>query len=118
MSAESHHFYEMSRPKRWLFGGVAWQRKCKQQRTMPQPGDATALPSVADLPIAVEVRVAERMMTLGQILNMNRGFVLPLEKPAGSSLDLFVGDVRVASAEVLVVDESVAVRVTELMLDE
>jgi flagellar motor switch protein FliN/FliY len=58
------------------------------------------------------------MMTLGEILKMDRGFVMPLEKPAGSSLDLFVGDVRIAAAEVLVVEESVAVRVTELSLNE
>jgi flagellar motor switch/type III secretory pathway protein FliN len=40
--------------------------------------------------------------------------LLPLSRPAGENIDIYVGDVLIGSGEVLVVDSCLAVRVADL----
>jgi flagellar motor switch protein FliN/FliY len=80
----------------------------------PQP-DITAqkINSFADIPVVVEAHFEERMMDLRDILAIRPGIVIPLNRPAGETLRVYVGNVFLGSAEVVVIEDHLALRITE-----
>ena len=68
----------------------------------------------ADLFITVEVRMGQNSMTLNELLAIDTGTLIALDKPAGEALDVLVGGIPFASAEVVVIEDQLAVRITAL----
>ena len=71
------------------------------------------LESLEDVPVAVEAHFEERMMDLRDILAIRPGTVIGLNRPAGETLSVYVGNVLLASAEVIVIEDHLALRITE-----
>ena len=69
-----------------------------------------------DLAVALEVRVGHCSMTLKDLCSLGENSVLQLDKPVGETLDLYVGNVRLASGEVVIMEDRMAVRITEFDL--
>jgi flagellar motor switch protein FliN/FliY len=67
-----------------------------------------------DLGIAVDVVVGTASITVRECLGLRRNSVIRLEESSGADLDLSVHGVTVASGEVVIVDESTAVRIAEI----
>jgi flagellar motor switch protein FliN/FliY len=78
-----------------------------------QPGTPESTDSVADITVAVEARFEERLMDIRDVLAIRPGVVIPLGRPAGETLSFCVGNVRLASAEVVVIEDRLALRITE-----
>ena len=72
--------------------------------------------SFADVPVAVEVRLGCRPITLEDIAKLEAGSIVPLDRAAGETFDVFVGDLLLATAEVVIVEGSLAIRITDLFL--
>jgi flagellar motor switch protein FliN/FliY len=77
--------------------------------------DLDRLDAFLDLSIPIEVRIGQTVMTLSELLAVDAGTLITLDKPAGEALDVLVGDVRFASAEVVVIEGSIGVRVTRFI---
>lgn len=71
-----------------------------------------------DVPVTLEVRIASRESTLRQVAGLAEGGILPLDKPAGETLDVFIGDLLLGTAEVIVVEDRLAIRMTDLLLPD
>jgi flagellar motor switch protein FliN/FliY len=69
--------------------------------------------SFADIPVVVEAHFEERLMDLREILAMGPGHVILLTRPAGETLRVYVGNVFLGSAEVVVIEDHLALRITE-----
>jgi flagellar motor switch protein FliN/FliY len=69
--------------------------------------------SFSDISVSVEGRFEDRLMDVPNVLAIRPGAVIPLHRAAGETLTVYVGDVAVASAEVIVIDERLALRITE-----
>ena len=69
-----------------------------------------------DLPISIEL--GRTKMTISDILALGPGSVVELNKLAGEPVDLLVNQKIVAKGEVVVVDESFGLRITQLMTPE
>ena len=54
-------------------------------------------------------------MTVEQVLRLGRGAVIELERGLGESIELFADGKLVARGEVVVVEEMLAVQVTEIV---
>lgn len=65
------------------------------------------------LPVIVEVHVGSREMAVEELLQLEPGAVFTLDRSAGEMLDVLVAGVRVASAEVVVTEDRLGVRITE-----
>lgn len=72
------------------------------------------LDTFGELAIPLEVRIECREMTLEDLIHLDVGSLIPLDKPAGETLDVFVGNLLLASAEVVVVDDRLGVRLTDI----
>jgi flagellar motor switch protein FliN/FliY len=70
----------------------------------------------ADVPVAVEVRLGCKPTTLEAIAKLDIGNVVPLDRAAGETFDVYVGDLRLATAEVVIVEERLSIRITDLSL--
>jgi flagellar motor switch protein FliN/FliY len=67
-----------------------------------------------DMTLQVEAILDEKTMTIFDILALEEGTVIKLNRSAGENIDLFIGGVPAAFAEVVIIDDSMGVRVTDL----
>ena len=79
------------------------------------PGNGVNLQHLMDLPVTVMVEVGRTRVKLEEILNMAPGTVVTLDKRAGEPVDLCVNGKLLARGEVVLVDESYGLRITEIM---
>ncbi len=74
--------------------------------------------SFADVPVAVEVRLGCRPIALDAIARLEAGSIVPLDRAAGETFDVFIGELPLATAEVVIVDGKLAIRITDLYLTD
>lgn len=68
---------------------------------------------LSDIPINLDVELARKIMTVRDILTIERGSVLKMPRSAGENLDILVGGALVGSGEIVIIEESVGVRITD-----
>lgn len=84
----------------------------------PHSPSLEGIDALEDIPTLVEARLGERMIDLQDIGRLQPGSVISLDHAAGETLSVYVGNVRLASAEVIVIEEKLALRITELHSSE
>jgi len=72
------------------------------------------LGSLSEAPLQVTVRLGTVQVPLGELLKVRAGSVLVLERQVGEPVEIMVGDRVVALGQVVMVEEQLAVRVTEV----
>ena len=70
---------------------------------------------LSDIPMELSVEIGRTHMTVGETLDLHPGSVVTLERAAGEPADLLVNGTPIARGEVVVVDESFGLRVTEIL---
>jgi flagellar motor switch protein FliN len=76
----------------------------------------TALEEIAhfsNVPIDVEVELDRRKMTVREILALERGAVIKMNRSAGENIDLVIGGKVVGSGEIVIIEEAFGVRITD-----
>ena len=68
-----------------------------------------------DVALKVTVELGRTRMKLAQILELQQGSVIELDRLAGDPVDVFVNDRMVAHGEVVVVDDKFGVRIIEML---
>lgn len=53
-------------------------------------------------------------ISMGELLNLKVGDILPFARPVGENIDLFAADILIGNAEILAVNERLAVRVSDV----
>lgn len=72
---------------------------------------------LADVNLEVTAELGRTSVSVNNLLNLEPGAVLELNNPAGSPVDLFVNGTLFARAEVVVVNDTYAVRISHLVGD-
>ena len=72
---------------------------------------------IMDVPLEVTVELGRTNKTIHEILDFAPGTIIELEKIAGEPIDVLVNGKFVAKGEVVVIEESFGVRVTEIIKD-
>jgi flagellar motor switch protein FliN len=87
----------------------------------PEAKDTSAGPGggqidlLLDAPLAVTVRLGEMDMTVRDLLQLNQGQVLTLDKRVGEPVDLYLRGMRFATGDLVVVGDRLGVRVREIL---
>jgi flagellar motor switch protein FliN/FliY len=68
---------------------------------------------LGDVPISIDVELARRMMTVAQILALGPGSVIKMPRSAGDNIDILVGGAQIGSGEIVIIEETVGVRITD-----
>lgn len=79
---------------------------------------ATDLAPVFDVPVNISAVLGKAHMTVAQLLKLNRGSVLELDRKVGEAIDIFVNNRLVARGEVVVVEDRLGVTMTEIIKTE
>lgn len=76
------------------------------------------LDAFSDLTVPVEVRIGKCVMKVEEIAALQCGSTVPLDRSAGETMELMVGNLRLGMAEVVVNEDRLTVRITEFFLPE
>jgi len=82
--------------------------------TVPSTEHAT-LDQISEVDLDVKVELGRTYMYLEDVLKLRRGSVVPLDKMAGETVDIYINGRLLARGEVLVMNENFCVRVAELL---
>jgi len=73
------------------------------------------LDTILDIPVTVSMELGRTKMTISNLLRLNQGSVVELERLAGEPLDMLVNGCLVAHGEVVVVNDRFGVRLTDIL---
>lgn len=74
--------------------------------------------SLADVPLEVEVELARRVMTLRQLLELEAGSVIRMPRSAGENIDIVIGGALVGFGEIVIIEDTMGVRITDFNIEE
>ena len=80
-----------------------------------EPLSADAFAPLHDVVCRVDVMLASAAMSVRDCIGLRRDDIVRLTKSAGGDMEVIVNGILVAYGEVVIVDESTAIRVTELV---
>jgi len=92
-------------------------------RTRPRvhaasPADSTAevkaLEFLGDVPLTLNMVLGKAKMSLGEVIALETDSIVQLDKPSGEPVDIYVGNQRLGSGEVLVLHEKIRIRLLEV----
>lgn len=70
---------------------------------------------ILDVPVTLTLEVGRTRIPIRNLLQLNQGSVVELERMAGEPLDVYVNGTLVAQGEVVVVNERFGVRLTDVV---
>lgn len=68
---------------------------------------------LADIPVALEMELDRKVMTIAEILDWQPGSVLWLTRSAGEAIDIYAGGALVGFGEVVIIESSFGIRITD-----
>lgn len=68
-----------------------------------------------DLQLNVYIELGRTKMQIKDVLELERGYVIELEKLASEPVDVFVNNKKIAEGEVVVIDKHFGIRITNLL---
>jgi flagellar motor switch protein FliN/FliY len=73
---------------------------------------------MADVPVDVQVELGRRIMTIAQILQLGSESVLRIARSAGDNIDILVGATLIGYGEIVIIEDTVGVRITDFRQEE
>jgi len=111
-----------------------WAAAMEQQETEEAAGDAAQtvdldelqneksqpiinpdLDVILDIPVSISMEVGSTAITIRNLLQLNQGSVIELDRLAGEPLDVLVNGTLIAHGEVVVVNEKFGIRMTDVI---
>ncbi len=77
--------------------------------------DGPNLDVILDIPVAISMEVGSTDITIRNLLQLNQGSVVELDRLAGEPLDVLVNGTLIAHGEVVVVNEKFGIRLTDVI---
>ena len=75
----------------------------------------TNLDVILDIPIAISLQIGSTKISIRNLLKLNQGSVVELDRLAGEPLDVLVNGTLIAHGEVVVVNEKYGIRLTDVI---
>ncbi|WP_252273106.1 flagellar motor switch protein FliN [Pseudomonas subflava] len=87
----------------------------------PKPGggpvalEGPNLDVILDIPVSISMEVGSTEISIRNLLQLNQGSVVELDRLAGEPLDVLVNGTLIAHGEVVVVNEKFGIRLTDVI---
>lgn len=78
-------------------------------------GNDLNLDVILDVPVSLSLEVGRARIPIRNLLQLNQGSVVELERAAGEPLDLYVNGTLIAQGEVVVINDRFGVRLTDVV---
>ncbi|MBU1619144.1 MAG: flagellar motor switch protein FliN [Gammaproteobacteria bacterium] len=73
------------------------------------------LDTILDIPVTISMEVGRAKISIRNLLQLNQGSVVELERLAGEPLDVLVNGTLIAHGEVVVVNDKFGIRLTDVI---
>jgi flagellar motor switch protein FliN/FliY len=70
---------------------------------------------ILDVPVSISMEVGSTSITIRNLLQLNQGSVIELDRLAGEPLDVLVNGTLIAHGEVVVINEKFGIRMTDVI---
>ncbi|KKO10711.1 hypothetical protein LCGC14_0021940 [marine sediment metagenome] len=70
---------------------------------------------ILDIPVRISMEVGSTAITIRNLLQLNQGSVIELDRLAGEPLDVLVNGTLIAHGEVVVVNDKFGIRMTDVI---
>ncbi|HBF07474.1 MAG: flagellar motor switch protein FliN [Pseudomonadota bacterium] len=77
--------------------------------------DSPNLDVILDIPVTISMEVGSTDLSIRNLLQLNQGSVVELDRLAGEALDVKVNGTLIAHGEVVVVNEKFGIRLTDII---
>jgi len=78
-------------------------------------GGSPDLDVILDIPVQISMEVGSASITIRNLLQLNQGSVIELDRLAGEPLDVLVNGTLIAHGEVVVVNDKFGIRMTDVI---
>ncbi|MCZ2079219.1 MAG: FliM/FliN family flagellar motor switch protein [Bryobacteraceae bacterium] len=82
------------------------------------PAPLEEISAMVDVPMEVSVELDRKIMTIFDILSLETGSVIRLNRSAGENLDLLIGGAVTAYGEIVIIEDTMGVRITDFAGEE
>lgn len=86
-----------------------------EDNASPREGATADLESILDISVSLSVEIGKTDLSIRNLLQLNQGSVVELDRLAGEALDVLVNGTLVAHGEVVVVNEKFGIRLTDVV---
>ncbi|OYD25916.1 flagellar motor switch protein FliN [Oceanimonas baumannii] len=73
------------------------------------------LDTILDIPVTISMEVGRTQISIRNLLQLNQGSVVELDRLAGEALDVMVNGTLIAHGEVVVVNDKFGIRLTDVI---
>ncbi|MBE0367421.1 flagellar motor switch protein FliN [Pseudoalteromonas sp. MMG013] len=77
--------------------------------------EARKLDTILDIPVTISMEVGRSKINIRNLLQLNQGSVVELDRVAGEPLDVLVNGTLIAHGEVVVVNDKFGIRLTDVI---
>ena len=98
-------------------GGEEFQQLAAKQlndTANPESGEVK-LDVILDIPVTVGMEIGRTQLSIRNLLQLNQGSIVELDRLAGEPMDVLVNGTLVAHGEVVVVNEKFGIRLTDVV---
>ncbi len=90
------------------------------QNSAPPPGEGAgnadmSLDLILNVPVQLSIEIGQTEISIGELMKLNPGSVVELDRVVGEPHDVFVNGTLIAHGEVVVVDEQFGIRFTDIV---
>ncbi|MCS7199008.1 MAG: flagellar motor switch protein FliN [Caldimicrobium sp.] len=89
--------------------------KLQELTPSKETGHPQELDFILDIPLEISVEIGRTRMLIKDLLKLNQGAIIELDKFAGEPVEIYVNGRLMAKGEVVVVNERFGVRITEII---
>lgn len=79
------------------------------------PSSEVNLDVVLDIPVSISMEIGRTKISIRNLLQLNQGSVVELDRLAGEPMDVLVNGTLIARGEVVVVNEKFGIRLTDII---
>lgn len=89
--------------------------KLEELSPAQKTGTYPELEFILDIPLEISAEIGRTKMLIRDLLKLNQGSIIELEKFAGEPVEIYVNGKLMAKGEVVVVNDKFGVRITEII---
>ncbi len=72
----------------------------------------------SEVEIDIEVELDHRVMSVREVLDLEDGSVIKMNRSAGENIDILVGGALMAFGEIVIIEDTIGVRITDFNEEE
>jgi flagellar motor switch protein FliN/FliY len=72
---------------------------------------------LGEIPVEIEIELERKLMTTRQVLRLEEGGIIETSRSAGENIDIYIGGVLFGSGEIVVIENTLGVRITDFRDD-